>query len=283
MLKNIKLKDIFCRILSVTHIPRVLIRWDINPTTQRLGTLFFNIYRSTGQSDFEQINKKPIPANTKYEYIDYTTHQRDLFRNYYYRIDAVEIINGTDKVLDSQKISPMGPSDLVATYIIEEHLFAHRHVYGVPVLIYQLMTTGARCECWDPVLKRVTTSSCQICKGSGFIGGYYDPMPSWMDFNPVAKIEQIADWGPKQLMQTDIQFTDYPILQIGDIILSATDMKFWRIENVRPTEKNRTIILQVARLNAVNRSDIEYTLDIPQEIIDNMLIEFRNRQSLREF
>lgn len=284
MLKNLKFKDAQSRILSVEKVPRVLIQWELEYTTQRLTNLFYNIYRGNSPSEMTLLNPRPIPANTQQEYIDYTTHQKDLLRNYFYRVDAVEIVNGTVvQEVQSEVISPIGAKDLVAMYIIEEHLFAHKYVYGMPVFIYQQRTTGARCECWDPVLKRVTDSHCTICKGTGFISGYYPPISGWMDFNPSPETIQIADWGPKQTQQTDTQFTDYPNLQIGDLVLEIRDMKLWKIENVRSTEKNRVPVLQISRLNGVNRSDIEYTIDVPQDIVEQMLIELREREKTPEF
>jgi hypothetical protein len=218
--------------------------------------------------------------------MDYTAYLKDANKGYYYQIRAAEIDPCTKQTVQTFKsdlIELEDKPDLVTTYIIEEHLFAHRYVYGLPVLIYTKRTEGDRCECWDAVLKRVTKSNCTRCKGVGFIAGYYPPIPAWMDFSPSPEQVTIADFGERQIQQTDIQFTDYPNLQIGDIILQLKPYTHWRIENVRSTIKNATTILQIARVSGVNKSDIEYSLDTPDGTIDEMLKELREREGTPEF
>ena len=91
------------------------------------------------------------------------------------------------------------------------------------------------------------------------------------------------DFGERQPNQTDVQFVDYPILEMGDLILEMRSNKLWRIVNTRTTEKNRTAILQVARVDAVNKSDIEYTLAVPEQIRTDMLKELEQRERTPEF
>jgi hypothetical protein len=93
----------------------------------------------------------------------------------------------------------------------------------------------------------------------------------------------IADFGEKQVQQTDIQFTDYPSLQVGDLILQLKPQTLWRVNNVRSTMKNATTILQIARVDGVNKSDIEYSIDTPTDIIDSMLQQLREREGTPEF
>ncbi|NDD05473.1 MAG: hypothetical protein EB078_11245, partial [Proteobacteria bacterium] len=59
--------------------------------------------------------------------------------------------------------------------------------------------------------------------------------------------------------------------------------RYWRIVNVRNTEKNRTTILQVARLDEINRSDVELSLNIPDEMRMRLLNELDAREKTPEF
>ena len=285
MLRNIKFKRAKADIRGIHRISRVLIRWELEPTAQDLRNLYIEIYRGESASELKKINATSIPANARPEYMDYTALLKDMVKNYYYQVHAVEKTScGTVvQTFKSELIELEDPPDLMANYIIEEHLFAHQYVYGVPALVYTKKTEGPRCDCWDQVLKRVTKSNCLRCKGSGFVGGYYPPIPVWMDFSPSPEQVAIADWGEKQSQQCDIQFTDYPNLQVGDLILQAKPFNFWRVEMVRYTAKNQTTILQMARLDAVNRADIEYTIDVPENTIDTMLAELRTRELTPEF
>ena len=274
-----------CLILSIEYGARVLIKWDIKDTSQNLSSVFFSIYRGESPSEMMEISTAPIPANTLYEYIDTTAKLKMITKNYYYKVVAKEIIDGVVvNNFESQPFTWQGNVDLVAMYIIEEHNFAYEHVYGVPVFIYKRRKEGTRCtNCWDSVLKRVTKSNCTICLGTGFVNGYYAPIASWMDFNPDPMVAQIPDFGVKEPSQTDIQFTNYPLLGFNDIILELEPLRFWRVTNTRNTEKDRTTILQVARVDEINRSDIEQQLNVNQELRQVMLDSLNNRQKITEF
>ena len=286
MLKNIRFKNATADIRTIYRFSRVLIRWQLEPTTQNLKNLYFNVLRGEAETEMHQLNTTPLPANGKTEFMDLTALLKDITKNYYYQIQAVEMSPCGSKILQTFSSALFGTSsdpDLVVMYIEDEHLFALRYVYGVPALVYTKRVEGHRCDCWDEVLKRVTKSNCIRCKGVGFIAGYYPPIPVWMDFAPSPEQVTIADWGEKQAQQTDIQFTDYPTLEIGDLILQLKPFTFWRVENNRMTLKNQTVILQICRLNAVNRSDIEYTLDVPYDVVDSLLAELKERETTPEF
>jgi hypothetical protein len=285
VLKNIKFKDTSVQVRSIYRIPRVLIKWALEPTTQNLKNLYFNIERGESETGMAQINPTPIPASARHEFMDYTPHLKDLTKNYYYRINAVEMGCNMQPVqtFPSPLISFEDPPDLVATYILEEHLYVHQFVYGVPVLIYTKKTEGERCCCWDSVIKRVTKSNCEMCKGVGFIGGYYPPISAWMEFSRSPNQVMIIDSGEKQVQKTDITFTDYPELMIGDIILQCRPLNFWRVENTRTTVKNQTLLLQMSTVNMVNRADIEHSIEIPHDKVDRLLAELHQREITPEF
>ena len=270
MLRNIRFEHISAEIKSIEKVPRVLIRWELKKTTQNLKNLKFFVFRGATEEELVQLNGQGIPHDQLCEYMDYTASLIDLRKVYYYQVRAVEFTpDGLTAIqsFDSEITSWTGELDLVGLYVVEEHLFLYRYTSaGTPAFIYKKMREGTRCpDCWDPVLKRVTKSSCATCNGTGWVGGYYEPIDAWMGFHPSPKISSIADWGERQINQTDVEFTDYPILNIGDVILEIKTHKFWKIENVRHTEKGRVIMTQVARLSAVNRSDIEYQIPVPED------------------
>jgi len=284
MLRNIKFKKVTADIRGIYKISRILLRWELEHTNQNLKNLVFNVFRGESPSELKQINPLPLPAAGRNEYIDYTALLKDVTKTYYYQLQANELNCGRIiQTFSSDIIELEDTPDLMSLYILEEHLFAHQYVYGVPALIYTKKTEGPRCECWDEVLKRVIKSNCSKCKGTGFIGGYYPPVSVWMDFSPPPKQVAIADWGERQVKQTDIQFTDYPTLQIGDIILQCKPFNFWRVDMTHYTEKNQVTILQMARVSAVNRSDIEYTIEVPLGEVDRMIAELRERIQTPEF
>lgn len=285
-LRNIEIEDASVEIRSVEKIPRVLVRWKLKRTSQDLTNLKFSIYRGESPEDLTRVNAEGIDHDELYEYMDYTANLLDLRKVYYYQVQGHEMSGDTILQTFKSKVETWSQEpDLVALYVIEEHLFLYRWTSaGMPAFIYKKKKEGLRCpECWDPILKKVTKSNCSTCNGTGFVGGYYKPIEAWMGFNVDIKIAQIADWGVKQIDQTDVEFTDYPELSIGDIILDLKDFKYWKIANVRFSVKGGAIMTQVARVSAINRSDIEYSLTVDQDRRDSLLSLLEERTHEPEF
>ena len=285
-LKGLRFKSISVMILSIEHISRVLVRWKLEPTAQDLRNLRFYVDRGESPTALEQLNGVGITATDLQEYVDYSVNIKDLDKVLYYRVRAVE--QSPDGValqtFTSAETTWDGDLDLVGLYVNEEHLFEMRWVDGVPAMVFKKIHDGVYCpECWDPILKRVTKSTCRTCYGTGRSGGYYPPMDAWMKFEPDPKMEQVAEWGKRQTSQTDIMFTNYPLLTPDDIIVELKPNRFWKVENVRYPEKNRTILLQMARLNAVNPSDVEYKITVPEDRRRLLVDQMESREKEREF
>jgi hypothetical protein len=285
VLKRIQFDSIAVTILSTGQIPRILIKWKLEPTSQNLSNLKFFIDRGESPTAMQQLNATPIAAKGLDEYVDYTANVTDLDKIYYFRVRAVEFQGATPvQTFTSPSTTWDGDLDLVGLYIVEEHLFAHRWVYGVPVMIYKKRRDGVYCpECWDDVLQRVAKSNCRTCYGTGRLEGFYAPIEAWMSLEPDPKMEQVVEWGKRQQGQTDIQFTNYPLLSVDDIIVELKPNKFWKVSIVRAPEKNRTVILQLCRLDAVNPSDVEYKIPVPDDRRRVLLEESDQREKEREF
>lgn len=289
-LKNLTFQSISARVLSIDRCSRVLIEWQLKNTSQDLSNLKFFVYRGEGPDTLKPITTGLKGTKDKRQFIDETPRMLNLEKNYYYQVRAVEFSTdgGTElQSFISDTFTWHGSLDAIALYIVDEHLFEFEHVNGSPIAILQKMKEGEKCtSCYDKVLKRPSKSGCKECHGTGFTaGGYYEPFFGWAKFEPDPKLVQIADFGEKEIRQTDISFTNSPELSNGDIIVELKPNRFWRVGPVRRTQKNRMILLQIARLDEVNRSDIEYDLvrDIPDDIREDMVKQFEERGEQPEF
>ena len=283
-LKNIRFKRYRATVLSIEHIQRVLLSWELQDTTQDLRHLSFIIERGESPQELKPISTF-IPASELYEYVDYSGTLLSLMKIYYYRIKAFEVIGGTQVlVVETPAFGLDGNLDLVGLYIVEENLFEERWIDGVPCLIYKKMKEGTWCPvCWDSVLKRVTKSNCKTCAGTGRLGGYYKPIEAWVKLNPDNKDVSIPEWGEKETNQLDFMFTNYPALVVGDLFYECKPGKFFRLDKVTCAEKNRVATIQLGRLTEINRSDIEYSLEIPEDIVLKMVKDLEDRSLIREF
>ena len=272
-------------VLSIEHTSRVLVRWLLEPTAQNLKNLRFFVDRGESPSEFQQLNAEGISAYDMYEYVDYTANLFDLNRMYFYRIRAVEIIDGNPvQTFTSHDTTWDGDLDNTGLFIIEENYFEHRWIDGVPVMVFKKRHDGTYCsECWDSVLKRVTSSSCTTCYGTGRLDGYYPPIEAWMKFEPDPKVETVAESGLRQSSQTSAMFTNYPLITPDDVVVELKPNRFWKVENVTYPEKTRTIVLQTLKLNAVNTSDIEYKMAVPEDRRRLLVSQMEERDVQMEF
>jgi hypothetical protein len=284
-LKDIRFEPLSVQVLSIQHVSRVLIEWNIRRTAQNLNNLVYFIDRGESPSEMKQLNTVGIGGYAIYQFVDYTAQLFDLSKVYYYRVRAVEMQSGVPvQTFYSEHSTWQGNLDLVGLYVVEEHLFLERFVAGVPVMIFKKRREGAKCpECWDPILHRVTKSSCTTCYGTGKLGGYYPPIEGWMLVEPDPKMAQVAEWGRSQPNQTDLQFTNYPLLVDDDVIVEMKSDKRWKISNTRKAEKNRSTMLQIFRVSAVNPTDIEYKVYVPEDRRAELVKELEERNREREF
>jgi len=272
-------------VLSIEHTSRVLVRWQLEPTAQNLRNLRFFVDRGESPNEFQQLNAEGISAYDMYEYVDYTANLFDLNRMYFYRIRAVEIIDGNPvQTFASHETTWDGDLDNTGLFIIEENYFEHRWIDGVPVMVFKKRHDGTYCpECWDTVLKRVTSSSCTTCYGTGRLDGYYPPIEAWMKFEPDPKVETITEIGLRQSSQTSAMFTNYPLITPDDVVVELKPNRFWKVENVTYPEKTRTIVLQTLKLNAVSTSDVEYKVPVPEGRRRIMVSQMEERDAQMEF
>jgi hypothetical protein len=284
-LVNIRFKSTQVEVKGIKP-PRVLVRWELQPTAQDLSNLKFYIYRGEADTELKALNGTGIAHDDIYEFMDRTAMLVDQTKVYKYQVKGIEFDMSGNPVQEfvSETVSWGGDLDIVGLYVVDEHLFLYEHVSGTPAMVFRRRRDGTRCtNCWDKVLKRVTDSQCITCYGTGYIGGYYPPFDAWMHFYPNPKTAGVAQTGMMQNSVSDIEFTNYPEIRVGDIIVELKPNNLWRVDNSRFTEKNKTIMTQKFGTTMINRSDIEYSLQVPDDRRTNLLDQLEKRRRISEF
>lgn len=277
--------DIY-RMASPRLPAKVIVEWEWERSSIPLHRYTIDVYRGESPSDLDLIASN-LQAEKTSHYEDNTARLIDKHRVYYYQLVALD--KKTGKVVESDLHTWEVGLDYTGLYVVEEHDFLFRYVVGSPIYIYKKQTEGeTRCDnCWDPISKRVTKSNCRVCHGTGFIGtaagGYYDPVYTWADLSPDPEMIQIAQWGKVQPSQTDIFMTNYPRLSVGDVIIEILPNKRYKVANVRDTEKNRTKMLQIVRLDELSRDRVEYDLNVPKDVKEKARREMNERRREPEF
>lgn len=264
----------------------ILVDWEWERSVIPLSRFTIDVYRGEDAENMERIAKN-LPAEKNSCFEDTTAYLKDKHRTYLYQVVAVDC--KTKKTVKSEISTWEGNLDYVGMYIIEEHDFLFRNVAGMPMLVFKKVTAGkSRCgDCWDKIAKRVMKSNCKSCHGTGWVGdgvgGYFNPSYSYADFSPDPEVIQITQFAKTQPTQTDIFMTNYPRMSVGDLVVELLNGKRWKVANVRDTEKNRSKMLQIVRLDAIEKGDIEYTIEVDSKYITQARGEINARKDLPEF
>ena len=288
---------------------KVLIRWDMGYAKQsEMAEYEFCVMRQKSAEDgrpgFQDVDidgkpKNPplvvaldpsnlIPISTWIDgleapwFLDYSDALKDLTSISNYKIKCRN--KKTQEEVISNTFTWESPLDLVGLYIIAEDDFLLKDATGVPSLVFKRRRGGIACpECFDPIQKKRTKSHCTSCYGTNWVGGFFKPIDTYIDFNPNPKNSVITGWGEIQENETDSKLSNFPDVSPGDVIRELRDFRMWRVVKVDVTEKRRCQMLQFARLTEIKPSDVEYLLPNDEQFQVKKVEELEAIKRRREF
>jgi len=146
----------------------------------------------------------------------------------------------------------------------------NRHVWllkmgGEKVMYLKRRWEGDRCTaCWDSVRRQSTKEGCLICYGTGFVGGYYNPIEMTVSLiSPASKKVLIQDHGMIiERMQSSWTLWE-PQLQPRDIFVLMLDGRRIEVTEVTPTKWRGIILRQNFEYREIEETSIAYKIPIP--------------------
>lgn len=268
---------------------KVLIRWetDVRVSADLQDYEFMVLRQTNGQDQEINFQDKDIDGNIKTPtppdlhsknlqpisvwidgldqpwFMDFSETLKNLTHQSMYRVICRN--KTTLETVESDQFTWEGQIDVVGLYIVEETNFLLKDVIGVPALIYQRKRGGILCtKCYDPIQKKRTNSHCTVCYGTNWVGGYFNPLESYVDFNPNPKIAGVAPWGEITENETQALLSNFPSVVPNDVIREVRDNRMWRVVQVTQTEKRRCQMLQFTRLTEIKSGDVEYSIPIDE-------------------
>jgi hypothetical protein len=216
-------------------------------------------------------------------YLDFTPELLNLTISMSYRVRCRK--KSTQEECLSSAVGLGGGLDLVGLYIADEVNFELEDATGEPCLIYNRRRGGIPCpECFDPIQKKRSISNCSRCYGTNWVGGFYDPIDAYVDFNPNPKNALITQFGETQENMTRVIIANYPIVFPGDIIRELRTNRLWRVgQKVNIAEKRRVTLLQFPEVVEIKPGDIEYKIPIDEKFLLAKVAEFEATKARREF
>lgn len=146
---------------------------------------------------------------------------------------------------------------------------------GCPCLIIKRKSFGARCpNCWSAERQQRKQSHCDVCNGTGYTAGFYQPIESQISFDSDPKKSDSQKEFENVFDTKRARLSNYPLVRPKDLIVCTDDNKRYVIAHVEttklpllstisnPKSKQDYIISQLLTLEELNTDDNEYRIDV---------------------
>lgn len=202
----------------------LLVSWSIAETSEDLSLYSFQVLRGGGPAGpFSPISPE---LNGRLSFFDQQADQAHRKRGLFYKVKAIRHAPQREEALfpkdDSAYLT--APSDLLAqelAFRFGAQLYVHA---GRRVLIFPAKREGKRCVCQDTIRGRPMRSDCPSCFGTGYAGGFWNPILVPVKIFEGQTIAGPAPSGKNGMMQLAI----YPIIGRYDLIVEAEGTR-WRV------------------------------------------------------
>lgn len=267
----IEIDRVVVRAVTVTSVE---VTWILKPTDEPLSSSRFTVLMSESeQGPFEDVSGPLTDTQTFVCRVNLKAKHNTLC----WRIRVDDVITGISTTYpngtptEAFRFHPLFdvvtmPSDYGQSYIAIEiarrNNLLLRRFTGRLTAYLPLRTQGKRCpQCWDEKKRRGNSSSCVECYGTTFQGGFYTPIPVFVDFNPSPNVIQISSFGKMEENQTAAFMGNYPLVKPNDMLVEQTNRR-WRVVQVNAIAEKRYIVQQHLQVQEIERSDAEYLLPV---------------------
>lgn len=245
---------------------QVSLEWEV---PESWGEVLFNVYFSQVQdSGFRKINSMPI--NDTF-FRDTSNLDLSKFKRGYYVIEAILKERGDITVRSvpvTWGMSPDGHISQSRRFVELRSIEIQRREYwllsrfnGIKSYLFRRMHYGKRCtECWNPVLKVVVKERCETCYGTSFEGGFFNPVPLYLNYDPSQLVEAKTFFGRLEDEQLGAWTISIPRINPGDIIVRTRDWNMYRVDAVNSTELQVLPVRQMLRLSQLSQNEVEHEL-----------------------
>ena len=243
------------------------IQWSINGIEPGHKII---IEKASGQEGpWEQISEEEW--NSVY-FLYHSAAYRSNFEQYYYRIKVLD--SEDDEQLVSRVFGQEFSPELATMEVIRRHEIVLYGVNGHPGFMSRIFACfkrtidGTRCHfCINPHTHERTQEKCNVCKGTGYIEGWSNPIlfkGRWRD--RIQKQSRRSTYGEKDKEERRLWLSAYPILEIGDILIEKSTNKMFEVVTIGVTQPDNIVLSQNAQCSNVDRDFIESTsLRFPED------------------
>ena len=238
-----------------------IIQWSLEKTLEDVSSYTFTILTSTDPSIPFSIDG----AVSNQFYYTHTVANRnfDPRLKYYYNITTTN--TGTGESITTDMFYLQEDASGVALKIIsQEQLFLANYIKRKGIFLIRKKNGKVCPRCFDTLKRRNGDPSCPICYGTGYLGGYYTPIPIYFQFIEPSQISQmgITNIGPMESNQLTAWMSNFPVATSNDMLIDTVTGLTYCISGVRGTSLGGALIRQILVLQQEEPSSGIYNFPI---------------------
>jgi len=207
---------------------------------------------------FDDLRSAPTPAtgDTR-ENLNFLS----LSRAVYYRVTVTDVDGN-----EASQVRVLGPDNLSRKILLlrrkaQRDLGVAFKFNSVELAILKRRHWGTRCrDCFDTLTKRVTKSKCDTCFGTGFEGGYFDPIRIRGRIGVQNVQTSITPQGKADINQKRLTILDYPEVERDDIVVDVKANDRYIILHRHATEMQTVTVHQQITVSELARDSVEYRI-----------------------
>lgn len=255
------------RNIEVTVFPdwfkKVTLEWKIPASW---GNCTFHVYFwPIGTADYERLTSSALDSPS---FLDPRSQEYSKFRDGYYIVEA--LLPGRNlrvkSLPTSAKYKRRSLVELKAAEIQRREYLLLSKFAGVKSYVFRKRMYGQRCHrCWNSESEKVLDDRCPVCYGTSFEGGYFTPIPSFIQFDPTPNSSTKTYFGNLETNQIGGWTISIPEISSDDIIIRTGDWNVYKVIRVSTTELQTVGVRQMMTLTQLSRNDIENQLALKTE------------------
>jgi hypothetical protein len=249
------------------------VQWTLSHATTS-GDYWFKLYRAGSldgpwecvaenlQNVYCYVDSFPQPSNT-----DPTVYLRPNYlsvtRNFFYKVVATGPDGTTVEDITEVSATLAPKQKQILRKLIHDEYRALSKFTGVPVAVLKRRQWGKRCQrCTDKITKEITRAHCTDCWGTGFIGGYWDPLLTYARRAPLQTTIQIAQENKVESTTAKFTMLNIPRLEQSDVVVFLSDNRRFLVDQQSETGLRTVAVHQTVFALEIPRSNILFRFPV---------------------
>lgn len=248
--------------LDVTVFPewytQTSLQWKI---PESWGNCKFHVYYwPGGEEGYIRLTSTPI-TNLFYKNVDARDYSKFENSSAY----VVEAILPSGQTVRSSPTTNgykrRGKIEKIANEIQRREYLLLTKFAGIKSYLFKRRQFGERCpRCWNKDLEKVMDDRCPVCFGTSWNGGYFDPVPLFVQYESTPNIRTRDIQGRMEPNAIGAWTISVPEINPEDVIVRTGDYDVYIVTSMTPTELQTQTVKQNLALTQLSRIDIENEL-----------------------